>query len=167
MDMSGCAIRMLYHERKLECQGDPYRLDAIAAYEAAKGLPPNYFREGVKAMTQALINDRKGGRPERILLHDAPSFLPAFRRPEVRRMIEEKHTPIAEAFGSGAGLRLQRIESDLALEVISELMRKGVVALPVHDSFLVDRDHRFITGVMISKLYRDRFGFEPVIKGSM
>lgn len=164
LDFSGCAIRMLYHERGLDYQGDPYRLDAIAAYEAKRGLAPGHFREGVKIMTQALINDRNGKRPEQIRFPDGLSFRPGLTRAEVRRMIEEKHAPIADAFGTGAGLRLQRCESDLALDIVSELMNQSALALPIHDSFLVDRRHRFKTGVFMNKLYRARFGFDPEIK---
>jgi hypothetical protein len=164
LDFSGCAIRMLYHERGLDYQGDPYRLEAISAYEAKQGLPPNHFREGVKAITQALINDQNGKEPEQIQLPDGLSFRPGFKRSEVRRMIEGKHAPIADAFGTGAGLRLQRLDSDLALAIVSELRNQGVLALPIHDSFLVSREHKYKTGVLMSRLYRDKFGFNPMIK---
>lgn len=164
LDFSGCAIRMLYHERDLDYQGDPYRLDAIAAYEAKAGLPPGHFREGIKAMTQALINDQDGKNPEMIKLPDGLSFRPRFKRREVRKMIEDKHAPIADAFGTGAGLRLQSLESDLALDIVTELRGQNVLALPIHDSFLVGRRHGFKTGVLMGKLYRARFGFDPVIK---
>jgi hypothetical protein len=52
--------------------------------------------------------------------------------------IEVKHRPIAQFFGTGAGLRLMRRDSDLADGLMLRLIRKkGVVALPIHDSFIV------------------------------
>ena len=52
--------------------------------------------------------------------------------------IKRAHAPIAHAFHSDAGARLMRIDSDLAEAVMHDLiLRKGVVTLPVHDSFLV------------------------------
>jgi hypothetical protein len=167
LDFSGCFIRMLYHERGLECPGDPYRLEGVAAYEVKAGLPPDHFREGVKAITQALINDRNGKEPERIKLRNRLSFRPHFLRREVRQMIEEKHGPIADAFGTGAGLRLQRKESDLALSIVIELMKRNIVALPIHDSFMVERSKWFATKVWMHKLYRDVFDFNPVVKYSI
>lgn len=164
LDFSGCAIRMLYHERGLDYEGDPYRLDAIAAYEAELGLKPGHFREAVKDMTQALINDAKGGKPEMINLSDGVSFLPRFTRIEVRRMIEEKHGSIAVAFGTGAGLRLQRKESDLALSIIVNLMEENVVALPIHDSFRVIQGAEHLTESVMITAYKDRFDFDPVIR---
>jgi len=164
LDFSGCAIRMLYHERGLDFQGDPYRLEDIAAYEAQKGLPPGHFREGIKAMTQALINDKDGKKPEMIELPDKLSFRPRFKRGEVRKMIEENHAPIADSFGTGAGLYLQRLDSDLALEIVLESMSHNVLALPIHDSFLVDQTNNFKTRVLMNRLYRERFGFDPLVK---
>ena len=166
LDFSGCAIRMLYHERGLDYQGDPYLLDAVADYEAQRGLAPSHFREGVKAITQALINGSKGGKPELIALPAGLSFRPRFKRAEVRSMIEEKHTLIADAFGTGAGLRLQRSDSDLALEIVTKLKEQNVVALPIHDSFLVRKVDRFRVGAIMNVYYRNKFGFDPVIRVS-
>jgi len=164
LDYSGCAIRMLYHERGIDFRGDPYRLQPVAAYEEEKGLRPDHYREGVKAMVQALINDRSDGRPEQIPLPNGLSFRPRFKRKEVRRMIEQAHTPIADAFRSGAGLRLQRTDSDLALAVITDLREQGVLSLPVHDSFLVSKHNKDkLINSMLSN-YRNIFNFDPIIK---
>lgn len=57
--------------------------------------------------------------------------------------IKRKHTPIAGAFHSDAGARLMRIDSEIAEAVMSILIaRKGIVTLPVHDSFLVPASRR-------------------------
>ncbi len=47
-----------------------------------------------------------------------------------------KHAPIASLFFTGIGLRLQRLDSDIAEGVMREMRRRGIVVLPVHDSFL-------------------------------
>lgn len=51
--------------------------------------------------------------------------------------IKSAHQPIAGFFHSDAGARLMRQDSDLAVTVMSDLINNGIVALPVHDSFLV------------------------------
>ena len=57
--------------------------------------------------------------------------------------IKRKHAPIAGAFHSDAGARLMRIDSDIAEAVMGVLIaRKGIVTLPVHDSFLVPASKR-------------------------
>ena len=154
---------MLYHERGLAYEGDPYRLDAIASYEEERGLQPGYFREGVKAMTQALINGRSDGKPEQIRFTNGFSFKP-FSRPEVRRMIEEKHQSIVDTFGTGAGLRLQRKDADLALAIITDLRQQGIPALPIHDSFIVAEGSKDKLLSSMRGRYREMMGFECVIK---
>ena len=79
------------------------------------------------------------------------------------RVIEEKHKPIIDAFGTGAGLRLQRKDSDLALAIITELREQGIPALPIHDSFIVTIENKDnLMNAMIRK-YRSMFRFYPVI----
>jgi hypothetical protein len=51
--------------------------------------------------------------------------------------IEAKHPLIAPMFGSGAGLRLMRRDSDMAESLMLRLVKRGVLALPIHDSFIV------------------------------
>ncbi len=47
-----------------------------------------------------------------------------------------KHAPIASLFFTSVGLRLQRMDSDIAEGVMREMRRREIVVLPVHDSFL-------------------------------
>lgn len=164
LDYAGCAIRMLYQDRGIDYREDPYHLDLIADHEEAKGLPPEHFREAIKRIVQALINDRSGKRPERIKLPDSLTFYPAFTRAEVRQMIEEKHAPIADAFGTGAGLRLQRQDSDIALSVITDLMEEGILALPIHDSFIVEETNADCLYNQMVRNYERYMGFSPIIK---
>lgn len=49
----------------------------------------------------------------------------------------EKHAPINGLFFTGAGVRLQRRDSDIAEAVMKSMRQQGIVVLPVHDSFLV------------------------------
>lgn len=56
--------------------------------------------------------------------------------------IKRVHAPIAHLFHCDAGARLMRKDSDMAVAVMLDLERQGIVALPVHDSFLVQRSKR-------------------------
>ena len=166
LDFSGCAVRMLYHERGLECSDDPYHLELIAEYEQEIGKP-GHFRQGIKALTQALLNNQTKAQPWRIPVPDRISFRPQFNRKQIWQMIQEKHAPIAGSFGTGPGLRLQRRDSDLALTIITELMKKNIVALPVHDSFLTNYDNANVLKEEMNRAYKDMFNFSPIVKSSV
>ena len=63
---------------------------------------------------------------------------------QAKRLIAEiglKHSRVAGYFHTGIGLRLQCIDADMAEAVIGRLLKQGVTALPVHDSFLVQDKH--------------------------
>ena len=67
-----------------------------------------------------------------------PDFSQTANRQAQRLMdaITAKHAPISRMFFTGAGLALQRLDSDIAEAVMREMRRRGIVVLPVHDSFL-------------------------------
>lgn len=162
LDFSGCAIRMLYHERGIDYCDDPYSLPLLVAHEGKEGLEARHYREGVKALTQALINGDSDGKPERAKI-EGFSFKP-FTRPDVRRMIEEKHESIIDAFGTGAGLHLQRRDSDLALDIITNMRKRGIIALPVHDSFIAPKSKEIALRGEMKGTYKEAFSFYPIIK---
>src|SRR5262249_39055132 len=51
--------------------------------------------------------------------------------------IERKPPAVANQFGSGAGLRLMRKDSEITEYILSKLLRAGDFALPIHDSYRV------------------------------
>ena len=52
--------------------------------------------------------------------------------------IEHKHRRIEDYFNSDCGAQFQRLDSDMAMEVMTRMIhRTGRCPLPIHDSFLV------------------------------
>jgi hypothetical protein len=80
-------------------------------------------------------------------------------------MILAKHELISTAFGTGLGKTIQRVDSDIAFEIIVSLMDDGILCLPIHDSFIVTKAHRERLNHQMIMSYRDRLGFDPIIKG--
>ena len=152
LDYANCHPRMLYHERGVEADGDLYELPGIA----------DAYRDCIKWLMQILINGR--GRPEAVEPPETIEFPPDLSITQIVRLIEEKHQPFADAFRTGAGLRLMRVESDIALEIVFTAMRDGWTVLPVHDSFIAPIDHRDRLRAMMIDAYVRRLGKEPVIK---
>lgn len=115
---------MLYAQIGRTINGDPYEVEGWP-----RKLVKLAFNVMVNARTQkqalSAIAERIGGEG-------------CFDK--ARRLMDAiviKHALIADAFGSDAGLRLQRIDADMAEHVVLSLIHKGIIALPVHDSFAV------------------------------
>ena len=56
---------------------------------------------------------------------------------ELSEAIMAFHEPIAHHFYTGIGLRLQRLDSDIAEQVLLHFAQNGIANLPLHDSFLM------------------------------
>ncbi len=163
LDYSSLHLRMLYNEKGFEAEDDLYRLELLTALAQKHGLNEDAYRPWVKRHTQALINCSPNGRPWTCKLEVDEIGPPELERKELVSLIAAKHHLIADSFMSGAGLRLQKIDSDIALEVVFSLMQEGIVVLPVHDSFLVQSDHEARLYAAMHNAYCERFGFQPVI----
>ena len=78
--------------------------------------------------------------------------------------LDEKHRPIQGLFFTGAGAEFQYTDSEMAIEIMLELQTKGILALPVHDSFVVERQHvQALEGAMVLA-FESRCGYPPPIE---
>jgi hypothetical protein len=76
----------------------------------------------------------------------------------------ERHKPIAHYFYTGFGKKLQRIDSDMAEEVMLFFANEGVPVLPSHDSFTMHQGYQEDLQKVMAKVFKDRFGQEIGIK---
>ena len=96
------------------------------------------LNSAVMALAAEIENQARGHRGLKILTRTED--IPGYRLNEARRLIEAvkiHHKPIRAAFHSGAGARLQAIDAAIAEAVWWTMYTRGVVVLPVHDSFIV------------------------------
>jgi hypothetical protein len=162
LDYRSCHPRMLYHRKGLDCEGDLYDLPEIAAYEEASGVAPGTYRGYVKWLMQVLINCR--GRPRAAEKPDQIAEPPGLSAKKIIAFIEARHQPIADTFKTGAGMQLMRLESDIALEIISEAMAEGWPVLSIHDSFIAPLEQAGWLKAMMIDAYVRRLGRVPSIK---
>lgn len=127
LDYSSLHPTMLYARKGLKAPADPY--------SAPLG---KQHRDITKQVFNALINAQS-------TLTRPPRGLPLQEHGldwlTVRQKVEASFAPLQEYFYSGEGSRLQREDSDMALRIMTDLMKQGIVVLPVHDSFLVQQRH--------------------------
>ena len=121
----------------------------------------NAPRDLVKRAVSALLNMENG-----------TSHAPAWFRVEeagmrwasFREVIATGLPQIASRFGTGIGHKLQRVDSDIAERVMLHFAEQDIPCLGVHGSFIVAERHSAELGTVMREVYRDRIGFEPVIK---
>lgn len=95
--------------------------------------PHKSRRKTIKRFLNALINDEHG----RHKLRKSTSKQLGLTHEQLKELIVTKHPVIGKAVGTDIGSHLQYLDSQIACHVMLKLMSQGIVALPVHDSFLV------------------------------
>jgi hypothetical protein len=128
LDYSQIHPTLLYAQAGQSLIGDAYDID---------GWP----RKLVKQATNTLINADDELSARRSIAQSIGGKGAFDKASRLIALIKAKHAAISEYFGTGAGLRLMRIDSDMAESVQLALNRAGIVSLPVHDSFIVQEDH--------------------------
>jgi hypothetical protein len=126
--ISGCSTRRA--GKPLRDDDDPYDL-------------ADWPRKQVKiAMLIAINAPTEIGAIRAIALHvfGAPYKAETAKARALLRAIKAKHVDIAHAFGSDAGARLMRKDSDITEQIMLDMIQQGVVPLSIHDSYIVSAD---------------------------
>jgi hypothetical protein len=71
--------------------------------------------------------------------------------------ITSKHRAVSDLFFSDAGVRLMRIDSDIALNAVMSCQDRGISVLPVHDSFITPARHAGQTAEIMEACFASCF----------
>ncbi len=132
---------------------DPYVIPEI---ENLNETEMRTYRDSLKTLLNAIINstsnrisneppkgddghylkDTEGNYIKKYTLPRGMSFV------EAKKALTEHNQEIEEHFFSDAGVRLQNIDSKIALKVMQKCILQGFIALPVHDSFIVETQRK-------------------------
>lgn len=151
IDFGNIHPALLYWARRKPLTKDPYHL-------------PPYSRDLCKETFQRLINgsQKRGGadlkRPKEYKQPPGLAFSDFLRA--YKHHLEE----VAECFGRDLGLILQLGDSELAVSILGSLDMQGVIALPIHDSFMVQQRHQTKLLRTMEEIYHERFGLVPTLK---
>ena len=165
LDYSGFLPRSIYHQHGIDypANEEPYEISMLSAYAEWLDQPPDYFRKSIKKLLVALLNgENRDGHPEMVRLEQ--TFKPAFNRLEVEELIAAKHPFLAEMFRTGKGKCNQRLDSDIAMDILAKLMDRGILALPIHDSFIVQERHKEVLYNTMVESYQKKLNYSPTIK---
>ena len=147
-DYSNLHPAILYAQRQLEPPEDAY-----------SGLLPQLPRAVAKQAFNAMLNAKapmmKQPRGMKLSQFD-------IRWEDVVSAFMERHAPISDAFFTGSGGVLQRIDSDLAERVMLRFLDYGrpVPVLPVHDSFILHHGYQHELKAFMELEFYEMFGQE-------
>ncbi|UWQ82413.1 hypothetical protein [Leisingera caerulea] len=160
-DYSGLHPAILYAERGLVLPEDPYtgiispRADTDEGRKEARDVAKKAFNAMINAQ-QPMTRQPNGMKLSEFGTNWA----------EVSNAILSKHSVIQNAFYSDAGARLQRIDSDMAEEIMLHFTGRRVAVLPVHDSFLIHSGYESELEAVMQSSFERRFGLTPKLKSS-
>lgn len=164
LDYSGFLTRAIYHWEGIDYQcADPYELSEVSEAATKQKMNLAEVRRSIKKLMNILICARED---QRIGRFDDLRLPEGYGRPNaIYSLLKEKHKSIAHLLRTGIGLQMMFKESDICSRIIAEGMDKGILVLPIHDSFLVQKKHEAWLRSAMASYYREIFGFDPVIKG--
>lgn len=127
LDYGQCGIRIAYGMLGVEPPaGDLYCVPGLER-----------FREGVKKVfiSQFFSSKELNRKPQGSAKH-LPTHM-SIR--EVEELILRHHQPLRAMFNRGVGMAIQRMEGDILIRCLLDLMHRQISALPVYDCLLVPR----------------------------
>lgn len=133
LDYGQMAVRLAYaHVGATPPEGDMYAVPGLIGHRAA-----------VKTAFNVLLNDshRRNSWPASLLEGegggDLSKSLPTgWTVKRVKAAILSLHPSLAPCLGSGIGLKLMHMESEVLVAVLSEMQARGIVGLGIHDGLL-------------------------------
>ena len=124
------------------------------------GVKQKDLRDAVKAAFNAMLNSPKP-------LRQAPNGVSPSKFgltwAELSQAIMSFHEPIAHYFYTGAGLRLQRLDSDIAEKVLLHFAQSQIAILPLHDSFLMHNGYEASLEPVMRSAFEEVVGASPKI----
>jgi hypothetical protein len=119
---------MLYAEIGARLDGDAYAVD---------GWP----RDLVKRAFNILVNAENHNSALRAIAKSIGGEGAYAKSDALIEAIKLRHPDISNEFHSDAGIRLQRRDADMAEKIMRRLVSRGIVVLPIHDSFVTAARH--------------------------
>ena len=152
LDYSRLHPRMLYNREGLDFADafDPYTVPGF-------DVPPNVAKE---TFNRLLNGKRKITFRDEDKVHFSDKYaFNAYRDAMIAHL-----QPIAHKFQNDEGARLQKVDSELALNVLSRCMDEGIAVYPVHDSFIVTEDNKELLTTIMLEEYENMMGNKGSVK---
>jgi len=164
LDYSGLHLRMAYNQINLSLIGDPYVIN---------NNQPAYMRQFYKTVSLIMINASDKTNALRGIVNeyrgtDYRRFVPNLKHTTLETYCNafmDAHQPIKRQFFSGLGIKLQFIDSQISNRILKHFAAKGILALCIHDSYIIDKRYKDDMKAIMEEEYLAEFpGLPPIIK---
>lgn len=162
LDYSGFHPRLLYRMNGLEVpEGDLYDIPEVAGSKE--------MRKVVKLVFLVALNakNRKASIALGVKELEARGIEIEYPSDFIRGVINsllKKHHLLRPYLFKGQGVILQYEDSKLSERILLRLGKAGILALPIHDSFVVQKKHEAELRVAMIEEYQSLFSDTPVIE---
>ena len=170
LDYKAFHIALLYALQGRQLVGDPY--DAVASREMRpvikKLLLTVINADSEKAAAKSMRRQWRKLMAKEYVDEKELAFLNAVDRYEANNLkywqewidaLRAAHSHIAHCFCSGAGLMLQRLDSEIMRNILLTMAERDIPCLPVHDSAVVAANHESILMDVMSEEYSRKFDY--------
>lgn len=153
VDYSGMHLNMLYAlcGIKYPYGKDPYDL---GLHDWMGKKDPR--RKGIKKAFNAILNDEEGT----FKLKKEEEVLLGLSNDEFHQKLKDTHPEIYRKIQTDIGLRLQKLDSDIAEDLLLQLTSLSIPCLPVHDSFIVTASNELLLIDLLKKTFRKHIGVD-------
>ena len=76
----------------------------------------------------------------------------------------KEHQAIKKYIGSDMGITLQNLDSKMMIDIIEDLHAKGIVCLGIHDSVIIQEEHKEEAIKTMQRIYQEHLGYMINIK---
>lgn len=142
-DYKSLHIRMLYHmfARNIEIPEDCYYHESIK-------------REHMKIMALVAINAKTEHEALRAFMNEFEGKVSYKESKSILEAFKELHKPIAQYVCSDIGVKLQCKDSNIMRWIISSMTKQGIIACPIHDSVIVQKQHQELAVKLMIEHYQ-------------
>ena len=156
VDYCNMSLRMLYAKRNCEYSAE------LDAYDL--GLPnwkgkQDIRRPSIKQFINALLNDEDG--VYKLNKKDVKTL--GLDHYEMLALVKKVHGPIFDLITAGGGQGIQYEDSQIAQDILLELLNDNITCLSVHDSFIVQYQHADRLVEVMKSVFKNRLGAVGVV----
>lgn len=146
----------------------------MIAYSLAGATPPSEDayaipwyttpknRKSVKKVFNALLYS--GKVPTRFPKGTRDGFDKKTTFQTLMEKVTEVHQPIAHLFGTGVGLKIMFMESQILVKALLDCIDHGIVALPVHDALIVPEEKAEEAKGIMLRAFKEVTGIDGMVE---